>query len=114
MGGAVLATTLRLPRGLDLADPVGFLQGALAIPAVTGAQLWAVALARADHPGRGRHGLDQLRPRLCGERGGVGGGGDGAAAGDAVTTCKYLELISEEVDGTMVDAREVLGGHGWP
>ncbi len=43
MGGAVLATTLRLPGGLDLPDATGFLRGALAIPAVTGAQLSVVA-----------------------------------------------------------------------
>ena len=43
IGGAVLATTLRLPNGLDLPDAIGFLRGALAIPAVTGAQLAVVA-----------------------------------------------------------------------
>ncbi len=43
VGGAVLATTLRLPHGLALPDPAGFLRGALAIPAVTGAQIAVVA-----------------------------------------------------------------------
>ena len=38
-GGAVLATTLGLGKGLDLPDPAGFLRGALSIPAVTGAHL---------------------------------------------------------------------------
>lgn len=47
VGGAVLATTLRLRAGLDLPDPIGFLHGALAIPAVTGARLAVVA---ADSP----------------------------------------------------------------
>ena len=48
VGGALLATTLRLRDGrlrdgLDLPDAVGFLRGALAIPAITGAQLAVVA-----------------------------------------------------------------------
>ena len=43
VGGAVLATTLRLPKGLALPDPDGFLRGALAIPAVTGTQVAVVA-----------------------------------------------------------------------
>lgn len=42
-GGAVLATTLRLPNGLDPADAAHCLDGALAIPAVTGADLSLVA-----------------------------------------------------------------------
>ena len=42
-GGAVLATTLGLPHGFDCRDAAGLLHGALAIPAVTGAQLAVVA-----------------------------------------------------------------------
>ena len=46
-GGAVLATTLGLPRGLKLPDATGLLRDLLAIPAVTGAQ---VAIVAPDSP----------------------------------------------------------------